>query len=217
MVIEQKITTIADVISLVKSKYMLTKPIYIAFDEWGVFGNSLLPTLAMAQYLNSFIPHANVVKMANFTMFTSILDPDMDGHMFKSPLFYTFKLFSTNCRGTSLNALVQCDTFSTSRYYAGIPYLDVAYAYAKDSKSLVISVVNRNKDKAIAIEIVSNSGTFAGKTSAEEINSDDIQSFYVIDKQKEYLLVPKEIEAKGHKFIYSFPSHSFMQKTVKID
>lgn len=217
MDIERKITTTADIISVVRSEYMMTRPIYISFDEWGAFGRGLLPTLALAQYFNSFIRHADVVKMANFTMFTAILDRDMEGRLFKAPLFYTFKLFSNNCRGTSLNALVQCDTFSTSSYYKGIPYLDVTCVYAKDTKSLVINVVNRNKDKTIATEIVNCSGSLAGKATVEEINSDDIQAPYTFDIQKEYIPVPKEIEVNGNKFDYSFPAHSFTQITVRID
>ena len=155
--------------------------------------------------------------MANFTVFTSILDRDIDRHLFKSPLFYTFKLFSNKCRGTSLNALVQCDTFSTSSYYKDISYLGVTCVYARDTKSLVINVVNRNKDEAIATEIASNSGTLEGKATPEEISSDDIQAPYTFDKQAQYVPVPKEIEVNGNKFHYSFPAHSFTQIMVEID
>jgi alpha-N-arabinofuranosidase len=112
---------------------------------------------------------------------------------------------------------VECDTFNTSSYYKGIPYLDVTCVYAKDTKSLVINVVNRHKEKAMPAEILNSSGTFAGTARAEEINSADIQAVYTFDKQKEYVPAPKEIEAKGREFTYSFPAHSFTQITVKID
>ena len=45
MDIERKITTTADTISVVRSEYMMTRPIYISFDEWGAFGRGLLPNL----------------------------------------------------------------------------------------------------------------------------------------------------------------------------
>jgi alpha-N-arabinofuranosidase len=217
MDVERKITTTADIISIVRSKYMMTKPIYIAFDEWGAFGNSLLPTLAMAQYFNSFIRHANVVKMANYTLLTSILDRDSVGHLFKNPTFYTFKLFSTNCRGTSINPLVQCDTFSTGSYYKDIPYLDVSCVYKSGTKSLVINVVNRHENKAISTDIVSNSGEFTGKASVTTINSDNIHAPYTYDDRNEYVPVPKDINVKGHEFNYTFPAHSFTQIIVKLD
>ena len=217
MDMEEKITVPANLISVVRAKYRIARPIYISFDEWAPFGRGLLPTLAVAQCFNSFIRHADVVKMANFTMLPAILESDKDKGLFKTPLFYTFKLFTNNCLGTSLNVSVECDTFSTSSYYKNIPYLDVTCVYAQDTKSLVINVVNRHKEKAIATAIVSNSGTFASKARAEEINSEDIRAPYAFDKQKDYVPVPKEIEAKGHEFTYPFPAHSFTQIAVKID
>lgn len=216
MDVERKITTTADIISTVRSKYMMTKPIYISFDEWAPFGSGLLPTLAIAEYFNSFIRHADVVKMANYTMMTSLLSRDRDGHLYKSPKFYMFKLYSTNCRGTSLNPLVKCDTFSTSHYYQGIPYLDVTSVYNKKTNSLVINVVNRHKNKAVSTDIVSNSGDFSGKASVTVINSNDIKAPYTYAKRKNYIPVPKEISAKGNKFTYSFPAHSFTQIMVKV-
>jgi len=186
-------------------------------DEWAPFGRGLLPTLAVAQCFNSFVRHADVVKMANFTMLPSILDQDREKGPFKSPLFYTIKMFSNNCLGNSLNVSVQCDTFSTSSFYKNIPYLDVTSVYAKELKTIVINVVNRHKEKAIATEIVSNSGAFAGKASVAEINSEDIQTPYTFDKQKQYVPVPKELGVQGNKFTYTFPAHSFTQITVRID
>lgn len=216
MDIEEKITVPANTISIVRAKYKIARPIYLSFDEWAPFGRGLLPTLAIAQCLNSFVRHADVVKMANFTMLPSILERDKEKGLFKTPLFYTFKLFSNNCLGTSLNVSVECDTFSTSSYYKNIPYLDVTCVYANETKSLVINVVNRHKEKAIATEIVSSSGAFAARATVEEINSDDIQAPYTFDNQRQYVPVPKEIEAKGNKFTYSFPAHSFTQIRVKV-
>ena len=214
--IERKITTTANVISTVRSKYMMSKPIYISFDEWGAFGKGLLPTLAMAEYFNAFIRHANVVKMANYTMMTSLLSRDQHGHLYKAPNFYTFKLFSNNCRGTSLKPLVKSDTFSTSDYYQNIPYLDVSSTYNKKTNSLVINVVNRHKKKAVTTDIKSNSGDFAGTASVTTINSNNIKASYTYAKRKDYVPEPKNVKARGNNFTYSFPAHSFTQIIVKL-
>ena len=56
----------------------LRNPIYISVDEWGTFGRNFRSVLPIAQCLNSFIRHADVVKMANFTMFTCLLASDRD-------------------------------------------------------------------------------------------------------------------------------------------
>lgn len=216
MDIERKINTTANIISAVRSKYMLSKPIYIAFDEWGAFGNNLLPTLAMAEYFNAFIRHADVVKMTNYTLLTSLLSRDSLGHMYKSPNFYTFKLFSNNCRGVSLEPSVKCDTFSTSAYYQNIPYLDVSLVYNKANKSIIINVVNRNQQKPILTEIVNQSGEFSGQASVTTINNDDIYAPYRYENREAYIPVPKDIKINGNRFTVSFPAHSFTQIIVKI-
>lgn len=76
-------------------------PMHISFDEWAPPPRTgHLSTLAIAQFFNAFIRHAYVVKMANFTLLTSILgrDPKTDA-TYQSPVFNTFKMFSTRCRG----------------------------------------------------------------------------------------------------------------------
>ena len=112
---EEKIRVTADEIDAVRTMKDFKNPIYISVDEWGTFGNNLLSVLPIAQCLNSFIRHADIVKMANFTMMTSLLSTDREKGNFKAPLFYTFKLFSNNCRGNSIDTYVECDTFSTGK------------------------------------------------------------------------------------------------------
>jgi len=215
MDIEEKITLPASQIEIVKTKYKLEKPIYISFDEWAPFGWNTLSVLAVAQYFNSFIRHADVVKMANYTLLTSLLANDKKKGSFKTPLFHTFKLFSNNCLGTSVDVSVECETFDAGDYKK-IPYLDVTSVYSKKTNTLFINVVNRHKDKAIPAEIINNSGNFTGKTFVSEVNSEDILAPFTFDEQQKYIPVTKELAVNGDKFSYSFPAHSFTQIKVKI-
>ena len=212
---EEKIRITAAEIEAVKSMNDLKKPIYISFDEWGTFGRNFLSVLPVAQCLNSFIRHADIVKMSNFTMLTSLLSSDKDKGTFKTPLFQTFKLFSNNCRGNSIDTYVDCDTFNTEKY-KGIPYLDVTTVFSTETSTIFVNVVNRHKDKAITAEIVDNSATFIGKAEASLLTSDSLRATFTFDKQNEYLPVTKEIEVKGNKLSYSFPAHSFTQIKVKV-
>ena len=214
---EEKITTTASLIAAVRAKYAMAKPIYISVDEWAAFGRGLLPTLAVAQCFNSFIRHADVVKMTNYTMLPNVLEHDREKGPFRSPLFYTIKMFSNNCLGNALDVSARCDTFNTSAVYTNIPYLDVTAVYARDTRSLVINVVNRHKDAAISTEIVSVAGAFSGKAAVSEINASDVKAPFVFDKQQEYVPVPKEIAVGGNTFTYAFPAHSFTQIIVRLD
>ena len=62
--------------------------------------------------------------------------------------------------------------------------------------------------KAIPAEIVSTSAPFSGKAQVEEVYQEDVQAPYTIDKVKDYVPVPKEVEAQGSKFRYTFPPHA---------
>ena len=190
-------------------------PIYLSVDEWGVFGRNFMSVLPIAQCLNSFVRHADIVKMANFTLATSLLSSDPKKGTFKSPLFYTFKLFSNNCIGNSVDTYVACDTFNTERY-KGITYLDATTVYSKENNTVFINVINRSEDKAITADIISNSRDFSGKAEASIVNSDDLKIGFSIDKQSQYLPITRDVKINGNKLSYSFPPHSFTQIKVNM-
>ena len=213
---EEKITTTAAEIHAVRTMNGLRKPIFISVDEWGTFGRSFQSVLPVAQCLNSFIRHADVVKMSNFTMFTSLVSSDRERRTYKSPLFQTFKLFSNYCRGNSIDTYVECDTFNTEKYQ-GIPFLDVTSVYAKETKTVCVNVVNRHKDTAITAEIRCSSGTFAGKAEICLLTVPSLEEPFAFEKQEQYKPVTKEISVDGNRMTCSFPPHSFAQIRAKID
>jgi alpha-L-arabinofuranosidase len=215
MEFEEKIKIPAAEIEVIKVMKDFKNPIYISFDEWGTFGNNLLSVLPIAQCMNSFIRHADVVKMTNFTMMTSLLGNDWDKGSFKTPLFYVFKSFSNNCLGSAIDTYVACDTFNTEKY-KGIPYLDVTTVYNNLTNTVFINVVNRHKDKSISAEISSYSAEFSGKAEASIFNSSSLTENFTFEKQEQYKPVLKEINTEKNKISYTFPAHSFTQIKVAV-
>ncbi|HLP15935.1 MAG TPA: alpha-L-arabinofuranosidase C-terminal domain-containing protein [Bacteroidota bacterium] len=213
---EEKIRVTADEIDAVRSMKGFKNPIYISVDEWGTFGNTMLSVLPIAQCLNSFIRHADIVKMTNFTMMTSLLGTDKANTTYKTPLFNMFKLVSNNCRGASIDTYVACDTFNTDKY-KGIPFLDVTSTYSKETHTVYINVVNRHKDKAISAEIVSSAGDFSGTAQAQVITSESLTEPFTIKKQDRYRPAMKEIKPEKNKVTYAFPAHSFTQIKVAVN
>ena len=211
---EEKINVTEDEINAVKAMKDFKNPIYISFDEWGTFGRNFRSVLPIAQCLNSFIRHADVVKMTNFTMLTSLLSSDREKGTYKSPLFYTYKLFSNNCLGNSVDTYVRCDTFNTEKY-KGIPYLDVTTVYNNKTNTIYINVINRHKDNAITTDIINNSGSFEGKAEATIVNNDSLTEPFTIDNKEKYIPQTKEVKIEGNKITYSFPAHSFTQIKVE--
>lgn len=207
---EEKIRVPAAQIEAARAKNGFKKPIYLSVDEWGLMSRNTLSVLPVAQCFNSFLRHANVVKMANFTLLTSLLGSDAKKGTFKTPLFYIFKAFSNNCRGISVDTHVSCDTFNTPKFN-DIPYLDVTTTYSKETNSVFINVVNRHREKAITADIVTASGTFDSKAEASLIAGTSLNEVYEFDKQEQYVPVKKLVEAKGKQLTYTFPPHSFTQ------
>ena len=211
---EEKIKVTAAEIEAVKAMKDFKNPIYISFDEWGVFGRNFLSVLPIAQCLNSFIRHADVVKMTNFTMLTSLLSSDKEKGTYKTPLFYIFKAYSNNCRGFAIDTWVECDTFNTEKY-KGIPYLDVTAVYSKDVQSVYINVVNRHKDMAIEADIT-NTGGLSGKAEATLISEDSLHDAFTFERKDQYIPVTKAIKLEKNKLTYSFPAHSFTQIRIEL-
>jgi alpha-L-arabinofuranosidase len=213
---EEKIRVTADEIDAVRAMNGFKNSIYISVDEWGIMSRNVLSVLPIAQCFNSFIRHADVVKMTNFTMLTSLLSNDREKGTYKSPLFYIFKSYSNHCLGTSIDTYVECDTFNTP-LFKGIPYLDVTTVYSKETNSIFINVVNRHKDKAITTEIVNNAGGFTGKAEATLIVGNSLNDPFVFDKQEQYIPVSKEVKIERSKLSCSFPAHSFTQIKIELN
>src|SRR6185312_13911937 len=212
---EQKIKVTADEIEVSRAKNNFANPIYISVDEYGSQGRNFLSVLPLAQCLNSFIRHSDVVKMANFTMLTSLLSSDPRKGTYRSPLFYIYKLFSNNCRGTSVDTYVECDTFHAGKY-GGIPYLDVTAVDAKERSAVIINIVNRDKDSAITANIIVVGGQFTGRGTASIVNTDDPGAPFTFNKKTDYAPVVHDVHINNGKLSFRFPPHSFTQIKVGI-
>ena len=217
--LEQKISITAGQLEAVAAAHH-GPPMYISFDEWAPpFRGGYLSTLALAEYFNAFLRHADVVKMANFTLLTSILgrDPQTD-RTYKTPLFYAFKLYSTRCRGVALATLVDCSTFAAGDHYRDIPDLDVSSVYDRDAKQVVINVVNRARDEAIATEIRSATGAFTGPAAVSQIVAADLENRpYTYEARDTYPPQTGTVAPGGATLHYVFPAHSFTQIVVGVD
>jgi alpha-N-arabinofuranosidase len=195
------------------------KPMYLSIDEWAPpFRGGHLSTLVLAEYFNAFLRHADVVKMTNYTLLTSLLarDPKTDA-TYKSPLFYAFKLYSTRCRGDALETAVDGPTFSTGDYYKDLPYLDVTSVYDSQAKQVVINIVNRHKTDAIAADIQNVAGAFTGRASVSLIASDDVDNQpYTYEARDTYAPKTTELAPDGGTLHTTFPAHSFTQIVVGV-
>jgi alpha-N-arabinofuranosidase len=211
--IDQKIEMVKALIEKAMLKSGSKRPVYISFDEYSGGGNTLTGSLMVAQHLNSFIRHADIVKMANITMLSSLAGNSPDGD-FKNALFQSFYLYSNNCHGTSLDVYANCEKYSNN-IFKDIPYLDVTAVLNDSAKVLVVNVINKHETKVIPADIVLQTGDFTGNAKVYEVNGKTITSSNT--KTEEAVSIStKEVKFKGNTINYSFPAHSLTQLEIPV-
>ncbi|HKJ44432.1 MAG TPA: alpha-L-arabinofuranosidase C-terminal domain-containing protein [Balneolales bacterium] len=210
-------------------------PIYIAWDEYNVWyrarggskmvGNHALEekynledALVVSEFLNVFVRNADIVKMANLAQLVNVIAPIFTSKtgMYLQSIYYPLQLFAENVHGTSLNVKVNCQTYNTKKFYIGlgerqkqisnVPYLDVSATY--DNGKVVISVVNRNKDKAITSDLISETGHFNGPFKVYQVDGPNVKSKNDFNHTSVKTTQKADFEASGQKVSYTFPPHS---------
>jgi len=211
--IDQKIELVQSQIKKALLKTGVKRPIFISFDEYSGGGDNLTGALVLAQHLNSFIRHADIVKMANITMLSSLVGNSPDGD-FKNSTFQTFYLYSNNCVGTSLDVYTNCEKFS-NKAFTDVPYLDVTAVLNDSAKVLVVNVVNRHETDAIPASLTLQTGTFTGTAKVSELNGKNLTARST-RTEPAVTVSTKEVKFKGNVIGYSFPAHSLTQMEIPV-
>jgi alpha-N-arabinofuranosidase len=211
--IDQKIDVVEALIKKAMAKSGSKRPVYISFDEYSGGGNNLTGSLVLAQHLNSFIRHADIVKMANITMLSSLVGTAPDGH-YRNTLFLAFYLYSNNAQGIALDVYSNCETYSNT-VFESIPYLDVTAVLNSDARMLVVNVVNRHETNALAADVVLQSGAYAGHATLREVNGSSVTATNTKTSQ-DVTIADKEIRFSGNRISCSFPAHSLTQMLIPL-
>lgn len=216
--VDQKIDVIKALIKKAMAQSGSARPVYISFDEWspgagGRAGATLTSSLMLAQHLNSFIRHADIVKMANITMLSSLVGISPEGD-FKNALYQSFYLYSNNSHGTSLDVSVDCEKYS-NKIFNDIPYLDVTAVLNDGTRTLVVNVVNRSETNALATDIDLENGAFQGNVTINDVNGPSVTSINTRTNEA-VAIATRQIQFQGNKISYSFPAHSLTQMLIPV-
>ena len=179
--LDDYIETIASVIRVTKSKKRSKKDVYISFDEWNVWYHSAeadrtvlegrdgwphAPALLEDIYnfedalqigciLNTFIRHADVVKIGCLAQLVNVIAPIMTvpgGPAWRQTTFYPYLFASRYGRGTSYQLSIDCPSYSTD-FAKDVPYLDVSAVESDADGALTLFVVNRHQTDAISLDL----------------------------------------------------------------
>ena len=168
---------------------------------------NLEDALVVATFLNTFVNHAHIVKIANMAQIVNVIAPIFTNEqgLFLQTIYYPLQLFANNSRGTALELFVESPKFKSKRF-DDVPYLDASAAL--DNGTLVLNVVNRHRDQPIEVEFTAEDKQFGGAYQASEVNGPDIKAENTFGSTK-VKTITKSAGANGNKMRYTFPPHSF--------
>ena len=188
--LDERIKTAEGIIDAALSGQPGNRKIYIAWDEWNVWyrarGNTqrgrrileehynLEDALVVATFLNSFVNHAHIVKIANMAQLVNVIAPIFtnDKGIFLQTIYHPLALFANNTKGKALQLFVDSPKYKTRRF-DDVPYLDVSAAL--DNGQLVINAVNRHPDQALEADFELEDKQFSGPVSVSEVNGPEYQ------------------------------------------
>lgn len=201
------------------------KKIYIAWDEWNVWyrargdkerGRRILEehynledALVVSSFLNTFVNHAHIVKIANMAQLVNVIAPIFTSEkgLFLQTIYYPLQLFATHCHGTALDLAVDSPTYKAKNRPA-VPYLDASAAYNADG-TLVLNVTNRHLDAPMDVVFELEGKRFSGDFQPYLVTGNDIKTENNFASNTIKTVEAKAISADGSMLKYKCPPHSF--------
>jgi len=171
------------------------RPTRISFDEWNVwyktghqtllrwavpsrFGGraphlieevyNLEDALVVAQFLNSFIRHADVVRIANLAQAVNVIAPLLTkgDDLLVQSIFHAFRMFSDRRDGDALRVEAAGPTYETRRF-GTVPEVDLSAILGPDA--LHLFAVNRSTEATAPVEVALDGITLAAGDPDAEI------------------------------------------------
>ncbi|PWU00752.1 MAG: alpha-N-arabinofuranosidase [Terriglobia bacterium] len=229
LTLQERIKTSEGVINAAVSGQRNRK-IYIAWDEWNVWyrargesqrGRRILEehynledALVVATFLNTFVNHAHVIKIANMAQLVNVIAPIFtdEKRMFLQTIYYPLALFANNTKGKALELLVKSPVYP-SRTFGEVPHLDSSAAI--DNGTLIVNVVNRHPDQRVETDIELQDKQFTRTVEVAEVNAPDIKTENSFDSTI-VKTSQRSIQANGKVLRYSFPPHSYTMLKAKL-
>jgi alpha-L-arabinofuranosidase len=169
----------------VQAKRRSRKRAYISYDEWNVWYKNmemdgrgvhaphlieetynLEDSLVVAGFLNSFIRHADVVKMANIAQIVNVIAPIMtrDDALLVQSTFYPFEMVSRRRTGVSLRVSHDGPTYQ-GKTNGTVPVIDSSAIL--NGAELSVFLTNRSMNESASVVIDVADRTIAGLARGE--------------------------------------------------
>lgn len=188
--IDQRIEHMDTVCRIVQAKMRSKKRHFLCFDEWNVWYRTrstehtngrgkfapplieehynLEDALVVAGFLNSFVRHADSVKIANLAQLVNVLAPILtrSEQMLLQSIYYPFAMFSSRRDGVAIQPVVIGPTYN-SPSYGRVNYIDTS-AILGDGV-LHTFLINRHLSEVAEVEIDHAGGKLESILSTEVV------------------------------------------------
>ena len=209
----------------------------LCFDEWNVWyknmemdgANKFAPplieetynledALVVAGFLNSFIRHADVVRIANIAQLVNVIAPvrTRGDDLLIQSIFHVFEQFSRRRTGTSLQCAVDGPSYDAATYGA-TPMLDASAIHDTKGHRLHVFATNRSVDEQMDLTINLADAPLTGISSSVIVTADDPKAHNTFDDQQ--VVTAQEYEANkliDGSAICQLPPLSFVALTFEL-
>ncbi|TFK80982.1 glycoside hydrolase family 51 protein [Polyporus arcularius HHB13444] len=218
----------------------VSKPIKIAFDEYGVWDETVgtpengleqfynfADALAMASWLNVFVRHADVVDIACIAQSVNVISPLITSPtgLFRQTIYWPLYLFSRYMRdGVALNLSVASPTFSGETLPRWISIvkdlpndLDASAVLYTDpdtkARSLRVAVVNRSETQSYDVPLRVAFETVGAEVEVYELWHADVKARNGWGNENEV-----SVKSKSEKWTsrWTFREHSFTMLVLSL-
>ena len=234
--IDRQIEQMDAVCRCVQARRKSRKRAWLSFDEWNVWYKNmkmdgegvhaprlieevynLEDSIVVAGFLNSFIRHADVVRIANIAQIVNVIAPlltEGDSLLIQS-IFYPFQMMSRRREGISLRTVVEGPSYE-GKTNGRVTYIDASAILNGGEISVFLS--NRHASEKASVSIDVTDRTVRGPKNAEILTGPGpkaVNSFESPDVIR--ALNYEGVTVKQGKAIAELPPLSFAAITLLLD
>jgi alpha-N-arabinofuranosidase len=234
---ERAIRICAALIERVRAAQRIAHPIHIAFDEWNVWWRTrsdadrkagieerynLSDALAVAGYLNGFIRHCRVVRIANLAQLVNAIAPIFTNPkgLFLQTIYHPLRLYAEHTLAVALDVHVAGETYELRpEQEAGgrvhqvadlgpFTLVDAAATCDEAGRAVSVMVINRDRDRELPATLDLGGAAVVGAVSAWEVNGPDVSATNSFETPRAVDVYPRKLDARGGTLELVLPAHS---------
>jgi alpha-N-arabinofuranosidase len=232
--VDRQIETIDSTCRYVQAVNRSNRRHYLCFDEWNVWYKDMTmdgagkvapalieedynfeDALVVGQFLNSFIRHADVVKIANIAQVVNVIAPlkTRGNELLKQTTFHAFRLFSERKSGQSLRLAVSGDSFDTDE--GPVSCLDTSCIYSAEGNSLSLFMINLSPTDNMTVT-VSLHGLEATSVTGEILHHADLKALNTFENPDAVVMNEFTEVSMGADLTAELPAASLVRLDVKL-